>query len=102
MINNEILKIDVLKPVLHKIFNLSHDFGISGRNWSEAIIVPVLKTKGSDQRIPMNYRGISQLSCVKIVFGNILNIRPPNYLELHNVIVDEQKGFRKNSDLLLY
>ena len=64
--------------------------------WSEAIIVPILKTKTSDPRVPLNYRGISLLSCISNLFGELLNRRLCNYLEHNQLIVDEQNGFRKN------
>ena len=99
-IPNEVLKCEMLIPVLHTLFNLCYDYGITPNNWSEAIIAPILKVKSTDKRIPMNYRGISLLSCMSKLYGNILNKRIVKFLDSHSLIVDEQNGFRKKA--LLY
>ena len=57
-IANEILKYDILLPAFHKIFNVCFDCGTLPSAWSEAIIILILKSKESDPRIPLNYRGI--------------------------------------------
>ena len=63
--------------------------------WSEAIIIPILKSKESDPRIPLNYRGISLLSCISKLYGYILNQRLSTFLNNKKILVDEQNGFRK-------
>ena len=45
--------------------------------------------------MPLNYRGISLLSCTSKVLSGILNARIYKYCELMDLIVDEQNGFRK-------
>ena len=86
-ISNEILKYDIQLPTLNKIFNVCFDSGIVPSAWSEAII--------SDPRIPLNYRGISLLSCISKLNGYILNHRLSTFLNNKKILVDEQNGFRK-------
>ena len=71
--------------------------GLSPTKWSEAIIfILILKSSNNDPHIPMNYRGISLLSCIYKVYGHILNRRLEKFLENNNILVEEQNGFRKN------
>ena len=81
---------------LHYMYNICFESGLSPTKWSEAIIIPILKSSNSDPRIPMNYRGISLLSCIYKVYGHILNRRLEKFLENNNILVEEQNGFRKN------
>ena len=45
---------------------------------------------------PLNYRGISLLSCVCKLYSFILSNRIVLYSNICNILVDEQNGFRKN------
>ena len=45
--------------------------------------------------LPLNYRGISLLSCVGKIYSGILNNRLSFYLENLCLLSDEQNGFRK-------
>ena len=58
-----------------------------------SLIKPIPKGAGKDPYIPMNYRGIS---CVGKLYSAVLNDRLVEYLELFNLIADEQNGFRKD------
>ena len=49
-----------------------------------------------DPHVPINYRGISLLSCVGKMYSSLLSKRILSYCELCNILVDEQNGFRKN------
>jgi hypothetical protein len=60
----EALKSDTVIQSLHKMFMLYFDTGLLPSIWRKAIICPILKDVASDQRLPMNYRGISLLSVV--------------------------------------
>ena len=62
--------------------------------WTKAIISPIPKSSTSDSRIPMNYRGISLISCVAKIYSSILNAKVLDVLEEEELIVDEQNGFR--------
>ena len=45
---------------------------------------------------PLNYRGISLLSCIGKLYSCILSNRIVSYTNICNILVDEQNGFRKN------
>ena len=46
--------------------------------------------------VPLNYRGISLLSCIGKIYTSILNHRLNDYLENNKLIVEEQNRFRKH------
>ena len=48
-----------------------------------------------DPRFPLNYRGTRLLSTVYKMFSSILNNRLCEFMEVNNILVDEQNGFRK-------
>ena len=81
------------------MFNVFFDYGMIPAKWLESIICPIPKgTQPQDdkgKRIPMNYRGISLLSCVFKIFSSILNGRIVKHLESNDILVEEQNGFRK-------
>ena len=61
--------------------------------------------KRGSNRIPANYRPIALVSILSKVFEKIINYQLTNYLERHNLISDQQYGFRKRrscGDLLVY
>ena len=60
----------------------------------EAGISPIPKDRTKDSCIPLNYRGISLLSNISKLYTSVINKRLLNYLEINNIIVDEQNGFR--------
>ena len=92
----EVLKFPPVIEVLRKLFQLIFDSSIIPSVWRRAIICPILKDSNSDNRIPLNYRGISLLSCVSKLYTSFLNKRLTNYLEDNNLLADEQNGFRAN------
>ena len=94
-IPNEVLKNDCIIEVLFEFFNLCFDQSTIPNVWLKAIIFPIPKSKDCDPRLPLNYRGISLLSCISKIYSKILNNRLSNYLEDNNLLVSEQNGFRK-------
>ena len=91
---------DVLKNpgtinVLTKLFQYIFDASLIPTLWRKAIICPILKDSTSDRRIPLNYRGISLLSCVSKLYSSFLNKRVTSYLEDNDILADEQNGFRR-------
>ena len=68
--------------------------------WLKFIIVPVPKGDNKDPSAPLNYRGITLLSCVSKVYTALLNKRITNYVEHTNLFVEEQGGFRKGRSLV--
>ena len=90
---------DVLKnpetiTALTKLFQYIFDASMIPTLWRKAIICPILKDSTSDKRIPLNYRGISLLSCVSKLYSSFLNKRVTSYLEGNEILADEQNGFR--------
>ena len=56
-------------------------------------IVPIPK-KDKDARDPLQNRCITIVCCVAKIYSSILNKRLQNYLELNNILAEEQNGFR--------
>lgn len=69
--------------------------GLVPSEWQKSIIKPIPKCPNADPRVPMNYRGISLLSCVCKLYSSILNERLVFYLESCNLSAEEQNGFRR-------
>ena len=95
-IPNEVLKHTDVQHILFNLFSKCFDYCILPSTWLKAIITPIPKSTDKDPFIPINYRGISLLSCVSKVFSSILNKRIVSYLELLEIYADEQNGYRKN------
>ena len=93
-IANELLKLPALQSMLHKLFSACFDSNIIPSQWTKAIIHPILK-KGKDSLIPLNHRGISLISTVAKTFSSIINKRLVDFLESHDIFVEEQNGFRR-------
>ncbi|XP_060597076.1 uncharacterized protein LOC132750994 isoform X1 [Ruditapes philippinarum] len=90
-----VLKFPPVIAVLHKLFQLIFDTSVIPSDWRKAIICPILKDKSSDKRLPLNYRGVSLLSCVGKLYSSLINKRITFYLENENLLADEQNGFRR-------
>ena len=94
-IPNEVLKNRNIILVMFKLFTFCFDNCIIPNSWLKSIIKPIPKGAGKDPYLPLNYRGISLLSCVGKLYSNILNNRLTSYLESNEILADEQNGFRK-------
>ncbi len=57
--------------------------------WLKAVINPIPKGPNKDRYIPINYRGISLLSCVGKGFSGIINHCIVDYCESNNIYEDE-------------
>lgn len=79
---------------LYLLFNLILTRKKIPAQWEGALIIPIHKK--DDRRNPLNYRPISLLSVVSKIFTSILNQRINKFLDVNNVLVDEQMGFREN------
>ena len=71
------------------------DFSVIPKPWTMSIIKPIPKSSSTDPCVPLNYRGISLLSCAAKIMSAILNNRLSDYYNDHGLVVDEQNGFRK-------
>ena len=89
---------EVIMPFLLKFFNLLFDKSIFPLDWSLSILQPLHK-KGpvSD---PDNYRGISLLNVCSKIYSGILNRRLNDWLEINDVLGEEQAGYRRSRSSL--
>lgn len=94
MIPNEVLKNEQVIGILQKLYQLCLDTSILPECWKKAIIKPIPKSRDNDPRVPLNYRGISLLSCIAKIFTSVINERISAHLELNNWLCEEQNGFR--------
>ena len=85
---------------LCQLFQLCFDTGKTPLCWNDAIIVPIPKSKTSDPRFPLNYRGISLLCTGAKLYTSLLNKRLVDYLKKYSLYADEQNGFRANRSCL--
>ena len=86
----EVLKFPTVTQVLCSLFQLIFDTSLIPSTWRKAIIYPILKELGSDQRMPLNYRGISLLCCVSKLYSALINNRLTKYLKENDLLSDEQ------------
>ncbi len=91
---NEILKCKSVIGALHALFQLCFDSSRIPTVWTQSIISPIPKNRTSDPRVPLNYRGISLLSCIYKLYSAILNTRLMKHFDENNTLHDEQNGFR--------
>ena len=99
-IPGEVLKNAKVIEFLHKFFNTCFNTGKIPEAWSKGIINPIPKASTSDSRDPLSYRGITLAPVTYKVYCSILNERLISWNEQHNIIVDEQNGFRKKRSTL--
>ena len=92
---NEVLKHEGIFSLLVSFINICFKYSLMPTVWTLSIIKPISKSSTRDPHVPLNYRGISLLSCISNILSGILNNRLCEYYNTHNIIVDEQNGFRK-------
>ena len=63
-------------------------------DWVIGEILPIYKNKG-DVNSSGNYRGITIVSCFGNFSTSLLNQRLEKFLETHNILNENQTGFRK-------
>ncbi len=86
---------DKLLPYLCRFLNVCFDYGITPTSWSQSIISPVPKGSMTDKYVPLQYRGISLLSCVYKLYSALLNKRLYSFLDVRDWFDDAQNGFRR-------
>lgn len=80
-------------PLAH-IFNLSFQTGEFPEIWKTAIVIPIHKSGPKND--PKNYRPISLLVIFSKLLEGLVNDRLMNFLESHELLSNQQFGFRKN------
>ncbi len=91
----EALKYKNVIKLLKEFYQFCFDTALVPNIWRKAIINPIPKDKRKDQRIPLNYRGISLLNTILKIYSSTLNNRFMEFDNIEELIVDEQNGFRK-------
>ena len=85
--------------IITKLFNVVLNSGKMPNTWTTGYICPIFKGKGSTLD-PDNYRGITIVSCFGKLFSSVLNRRITTFLEVNNLLGQEQSGFRKGHSTL--
>ena len=94
MIPNEVLKNIGLRELMLSFLNYCFLNNVIPSTWRSATIAPIPKSASKDPCVPLNYRGISLLSCIYKMYSSVLNLRLTLHCEENSYIVDEQNGFR--------
>ena len=92
---NKVLKHEGIVQLLLSFLNMCFKHSRVPTLWRQAMIKPIPKGATKDPCVPLNYRGISLISCVSKLLSAILNARLCDYYYAHDYIVDEQNGLRK-------
>ena len=82
-----------IAPILREIFQRSVSTGDLPSDWLNANVSPIYKK--NDRSIPGNYRPVSLTSVVCKVLEHILHRHIMKHFEKHNILADQQHGFRK-------
>ena len=93
-IPNEVIKNKSITSLLLNFFQKCFDSSLVPSVWLKSIITPIPKNAQKDPYTPLNYRGISLLSCVSKVYSSLINNRIQLYCNMTDMLVDEQNGFR--------
>lgn len=91
----DVLRNDTCIDILLRIFTYCFINGVTPRDWSAGVIQPIPKSDSKDPTDPLSYRGISLLSIPCKIYTDVLGQRLNKWLEMHDVLVDEQNGFRR-------
>ena len=94
-ISSKLLKLcgpQISRPLFY-IRNKSISMGIFPERLKYAIVKPLYKI--GDKSSMTNYRPISSLTAISKVFETAMYHRLNHHLQVHNILVSEQYGFRK-------
>ena len=70
---NEVFRLPGILHALIALFNNLFTHSCVPNLWLKSLIAPVPKGKDKDPNVPLNFRGISLISCVSKVYNGILN-----------------------------
>ena len=93
-IPNEVLKCSGVHGFLKALFQKCFISGKVPLLWQKSIIKPIPKGADKNPFVPLNYRGISLISCVSKTYSALLNSRIVNFCNTRGIFPDEQNGFR--------
>ena len=94
LIPNEVLKHEGIRELILCFVNTCYSNSVIPSVWRTSIISPIPKSSSKDPCVPLNYRGISLLSCFYKLYTSLLNMRLGDFCEGNGCLVDEQNGFR--------
>ena len=95
MLNEFIIStVDIFLPIYIRLFDYILQSGKIPNDWVNDDIFSIYENKG-DVNSPGNYRGITILGCFGKFFTSLLNQRLGKFLETHNILNENQTGFRK-------
>ena len=96
LISGYLLKgtIDSIAPILAKLFNDCIDEGVFPDSLKIAEVIPLHKEGKKD--IATNYRPISLLPIISKLFETVISNRLIPFFEKHNILAQNQYGFRKH------
>ena len=94
VIPNEVLKQEGIRELVLRFVNMCFVNNIIPTVWRASVIAPIPKSSSKDPCVPLNYRGISLLSCFYKLYTSLLNSRLSKHCESNGYLVDEQNGFR--------
>ena len=83
-----------LAPHLTYLFNLCVLQGVIPNEWKVSFIAPILKPK-SPKKSVSSYRPISIISPIAKVFENLIACQITTHFERHNLLSENQFGFRR-------
>ncbi|CAC5405058.1 unnamed protein product [Mytilus coruscus] len=81
-----VLKFPIAIETLLQLFQLILDTSLIPSIRRKAVICPILTDTSSDARLPMNYRGVSLLSCISKLYSAFINKRITYYLENQDIL----------------
>ena len=99
MISNELLKNNTVIELLYKLFSMCFKNELIPDQWWYNIIHPIPKTNIMSMD-PLKYRGLALQSCIFKILSDVINVRVVKYLEHHQILADEQNGFRRGRSCL--
>ena len=88
------LSIDIISPIIAKIFNICFLQGVFPNSFKLAEVIPVYKS--GNRTDPNNYRPISLLSPFSKIFESLIYNQLIKFLNKNNIIYKHQYGFRTN------
>ena len=94
-IPNETLKQEGIQILLLSFINVCFQYSIIPSVWNQADISLIPKSATKDPYAPLNYRGISLISCMYKLYPGLINQRLTSLMERGDLLVDEQNGFRE-------
>ena len=94
VVPNEAMKNPEAKLLLHKMFNICFQTGLSPTDWLKSDTKPLFKGGEKDPRNPLDHRPLCIMSCIAKIYSCVLNVRLQNHLNSNNLLSDTQNGFR--------